>query len=84
MVNLNVRNHKITPDEETAYAMVAGKVLARVAEGKEKTKPFSLPEDGSKPLKHLANVFSERVENRRLVYKADKGALLLICFKSRD
>ena len=38
------RSHRIVPDEETAYAAVAGKILEDVASGKMKTKPFSIRE----------------------------------------
>ncbi len=38
------QKHKLVPDEETAYALVAKKILDKVDSGKEKTKPFSLSE----------------------------------------
>ncbi len=37
-----------------------------------------------KPLKHLQNVFSERVGNFRLIYRFTGGELLLVCFKNRE
>ncbi len=37
-----------------------------------------------KPLKHLPNVFSERVDNFRLIYRVKDGELLLVCFKNRE
>ena len=46
-------------------------------------KTIARPE-GGKPLEHLANVFSERVANYRLVYKYEGNTLLLVCFKNRD
>jgi mRNA-degrading endonuclease RelE of RelBE toxin-antitoxin system len=43
------------------------------------------PEIG-KPLEHHANVFSKRVEPRRLVWKVKKqeGVVLFIMYKNRD
>jgi len=39
------RTHQIVPDEETAFALVAQKVLSQVDSGqKEQTKKFSLKE----------------------------------------
>ena len=37
-----------------------------------------------KPLKHLQNVFSERVLNFRLIYRVKDDELLLVCFKNRE
>ncbi len=37
-----------------------------------------------KPMKHNANVFSERIEGFRLIYKIDGKRLILLCFKKRD
>lgn len=37
-----------------------------------------------KPLKHYADIFSERVGKFRLVYKFQNQEITLICFKHRD
>lgn len=43
------------------------------------------PEIG-KPLEHHANLFSKRIEPRRLIWKVKKqeGVILLIMYKNRD
>ncbi len=38
------RTHKIVPDEDTAFALVAQKVLSQVDSGHVQTKKFSLKE----------------------------------------
>ncbi len=40
--------------------------------------------EGGKPLKHLPNVFSERIDNCRLIYRASGNEILLVCFKNRE
>lgn len=40
--------------------------------------------EGGKPLKHHSNVFSERIEQYRLIYKISREEILLIYFKKRD
>ena len=37
-----------------------------------------------KPLRHLPGLFSERLENYRLVYRVTGDELLLLCFKNRE
>lgn len=38
-----------------------------------------------KPLKHNSNTFSERIENRRLIYRIqNNNQILLVCFKHRE
>jgi mRNA-degrading endonuclease RelE of RelBE toxin-antitoxin system len=46
-------------------------------------KVIAKPE-GGKPLKHLKNVFGERVRNFRLIYRLCGTELQLVCFKNRD
>ena len=36
-----------------------------------------------KPMKHVKNVFSERIRNKRLLYMFENNTLIFLCFKSR-
>lgn len=40
--------------------------------------------NSGKPLKHYANVFSERVSNKRVIYHVNGDVIKLICFKNRE
>jgi mRNA-degrading endonuclease RelE of RelBE toxin-antitoxin system len=49
-----------------------------------KLKKIKADPTSGKPLKHYANVFSERVLNKRLIYHVTDDVIKLICFKNRE
>ena len=51
---------------------------------KKAIEKISLNPTLGKPLRHFSNVFSERIENKRLIYQLRKNDVLLVCFKNRD
>lgn len=57
-----------------AYKQRLKKVIEKILEN---------PRRG-KGMEHFPNVFSERIEPFRLIYRVKENELLLICFKNRD